>query len=168
MLKKSLLGLLAASLLVVFVSCGRTAAPEYESADMLADKLYTEADLNRDGVYAEHLDSSSAYIFGLSITDFNKTVKNAVVYRRSIDSDGQTLYALEMNTQDAAALLAEDYYNHYEWAACDNSEKLVVACAGRYVLLFKSNSAEADAALEGFRKLSGGRLLYHREIVNKG
>ena len=57
MLKKSLLGLLIASLLAMFVSCGRTAEPEYESADMLADKLYTEADLNRDGVYAEHLDS---------------------------------------------------------------------------------------------------------------
>lgn len=95
-------------------------------------------------------------------------MKNAVVYRKSLDSDGQTLYALEMSTQDAAALLAEDYYNHYEWAACDNSEKLVVACAGRYVLLFKSNAAEADAALEGFRKLSGGRLLYQRELVNKG
>lgn len=168
MLKKSLLGFLAAALLAVLVSCGRMAAPEYESADMLANKLYTEADLNRDGVYAEHLDNSSAYIFGLSIADFNETVKNAVVYRKSIDSDGQTLYALEMNTQDAAALLAEDYYNHYEWAACDNSEKLVVACAGRYVLLFKSNAAEADAALEGFRKLSGGRLLYQRELVNKG
>ncbi len=168
MLKKSLLGLLAAVFLAMLVSCGRTAEPEYESADMLANKLYTEANLNHDGVYAEYLDSSSAYIFGLSIADFNETVKNAVVYRKSLDSDGQTLYALEMSTQDAAALLAEDYYNHYEWAACDNSEKLVVACAGRYVLLFKSNAAEADAALEGFRKLSGGRLLYQRELINKG
>jgi len=168
MLKKSLWGFLAAAFLAALVSCGRTAMPEYESADALADKLYAQAELNRDGVYAEHLDSSSAYIFRLSIADFNKTVKNAVVYRKSLDSDGQTLYALEMSTQDAAALLAEDYYNHYEWAACDNAEKLVVACAGRYVLLFKSNSDEADAALAGFRKLSGGRLLYQREIVNKG
>lgn len=52
MLKKSLLGLLAAVFLVMLVSCGRTAEPEYESADMLANKLYTEANLNHDGVYS--------------------------------------------------------------------------------------------------------------------
>ena len=63
---------------------------------------------------------------------------------------------------------AKKYYESYEWAACDNAEKLVVACAGSWLICFKSSADEADAVLQSFKTLSGGTLFYDKAQINKG
>ena len=151
----------------MLLSCGRYAVPEFENADVLVQDLYADVGFDMSGVYKETLDTKSAYLIGLSSDEFDDTVEDAVIYRKMIDSDGQMLYVLKMKTEDAAKSVAEDYYSRYEWAACDNAEKLIVACAGRYLLCFKSNSEDADTVLESFKSLAGGTLSYHKERINK-
>lgn len=169
---KKTVSLLFAGLILItaLVSCGRRAMPldELESANALAMALYTRAGLSMDAVFTEPLDNTIAFRFGMNIADFDETVESAVAFRRTTGVNGQMLYALRMKTEDAAELWAENLYNNYEWTACDNAEKLTVACAGQYLILFKSDAAEVDAVSESFRALAGGRVLYSRELVNRG
>ena len=171
LLVKKYIGLCLLGLILLFASCGKNAEPLFagvEDARSLAAALYSRAGFETDGMFTEVLDRDSAYVFGMSGGEFDKLVKSAVVCRRAVDTSGQTLYVLEMDTADAAALWAENFYNDYEWAACDNAEKLTVACAGNYLVAFKSNEGEVRAMDESFRALSGNRVLYRRELVNKG
>ena len=168
---KKYIGLCLICIVLLAASCGKNAAPLFagvEDAKSLAAALYSHAGLETNGMFTEVIDRDSAYVFGMSGAEFDKLVKSAVVCRRAVDASGQTLYVLEMDTADAAALWAENFYNDYEWAACDNAEKLTVACAGKYLVAFKSNAGEVRVMDESFRTLSGNRVLYRRELVNKG
>lgn len=168
MLKRFVCGLFSMLLFAGgLASCGKRSVPEFESADSLAKGLYAEAGIELDEVYGETLEAGSAYLVGLSADEYEQKVEDAVVYRRMVDSDGQTLYAFRMKTEKTAADFAEDFYDGYEWAACDNAEKLVVACSGPWVIGFKSSAEEADMALRSFRTLSGGALSYYKEQMNK-
>ena len=169
MLKKRMSAVLSAIWLVCMVtSCGRHAMSNFESADTLAREIYHTAGLDMDGVYGEVLGEHSAYCAGMSEDEFRSLVESAVVYRKMIDSDGQTLYVFQMKSERASADFAKKYYESYEWAACDNAEKLVVACAGSWLICFKSSADEADAVLQSFKTLSGGTLFYDKAQINKG
>lgn len=155
-------------LCAALVSCGKTAAPSFQDSAALAKRVYLASGFSTDDVYAEMLNADSAYTLGINASEFTNLVENAVVYRRTIDSNGRTLYAVKAKSEDAARRLAESFCDSYEWAPCDNAEKLAVACAGDCLIVMKSDSDEVDAMLAGFRQLSGERLLYQRELVNKG
>ena len=100
MLKKRMSAVLSAIWLVCMVtSCGRHAMPNFESADTLAREIYHTAGLDMDGVYGEVLGEHSAYCAGMSEDEFRSLVESAVVYRKMIDSDGQTLYVFQMKSE---------------------------------------------------------------------
>ena len=168
MLKKVVCALLSPLLLAAgLTSCGKHAMPVFENADSLAREIYSGAGFEMSEVYKETLGAGSAYLVRLSSEEYEQMIEDAVVYRKMVDSDGQALYVFQMKTEKASADFARRYYDDYEWAACDNAEKLVVACAGPWVIGFKSSAEEADTALQSFRALSGGALSYYKEQSNR-
>lgn len=158
--------LLAAAL--SFASCGKAAEPSYESPEGLFDKLCENGVLSREDAVSETLDSGDAFLFRMDISDFDRNVERGITVRRPVDTDGRLLYIFEMRTEDAATLLAEEYYNHYEFPACDNAEKMVILTAGRFALFCKASKGETEAVRSAFRRYSGGKLVFEEEIENRG
>lgn len=155
---------LAASL----TACVKQSVPVYTDADTLARSLYANAGLSSDAVYAEDVASVDAFRFGVTITDFENMVEDAVCFRKTIDTNGQMLYALKMRSDEDADLLAKTFFAHYEFAPCDAAEKMAVVSAWNYVIFFKSDIGEVDAAVDTFRTLMNGHLGFEKELVNRG
>lgn len=156
--------LLAASL----VACGKRGVPVYTDADTLARSLYANAELGMDTIYAEELAGVDAFRFGVTIADFENAVEDAVCFRKTVDTNGQMLYALKMRSEEDAELMAKTFFAHYEFAPCDVAEKMAVVSAGNYVICFKSDMGEVDAAVESFRTLMNGNLGFEKELFNRG
>lgn len=149
-------------------SCSKTAIPTFSDTKSLANAIYEESGFDMSAVYAEDFKSTSAFAFGISMTDYENAAKNGVVLRPSIDDKGQTLYVFEMKSAADARRLAEKISKGYEWAPCDNAEKLTIACAEEYLMLFKSTKEEVEDAVTSFRRLSGGGLAFRKDIANVG
>ena len=149
-------------------SCTKTAIPTFSDTKSLANAIYEESDFDMSSVYAEDFKSTSAFSFGISMTDYESAAKNGVILRPSIDDKGQTLYVFEMKSAADARRLAEKIAGSYEWAPCDNAEKMAIVCAEEYLMLFKSTSDEVEDAVTSFRRLSGGKLAYRKDLKNGG
>jgi hypothetical protein len=153
---------------LLLVSCSEESVPVWSDAEDLASAIYSRAGLEKSGVYAEEIEEDIAFAFGMQKEEFDAYVDHAVCYRQAVDRKGQTLYLFETEEGKDAVKLAEKLYGGYEFAPCDPAEKMTVACAGRYVMLFKSTRVEVDSALEGFRSLSGGALRFRKDMENQG
>ncbi len=155
---------LAASL----VACAKRSVPVYTDADTLARLLYADAGFRSEEIYAEDIKNTDAFRFGITVTDFDDTVEDGICYRKTVDDNGQLLYAFKMRSENDAEHLAKSFYAHYEFAPCDAAEKMAVASAGEYVIFFKSDLGEVDAAVETFRSLMDGNLGFEKELINRG
>ncbi len=155
--------ILAASL----SACARRSETVYADAGGLALSLYEEAGFSTDAIYGEQVVPTDAHLFGVTVTAFDEMVEDAVCWRKTVDSDGQLLYAMKMRSEKDARALAQCFYEHYEFAPCDAAQKLAVACSGDYFIVFKSSLGEVDAAVEAFRSLMDGRLRFERELYNR-
>ncbi len=155
--------LLAASL----AACAKRSVPVYSDAGSLARSLYDTAGFETEAIYCEELEDTSAYLFGVTVTEFDDMVEDAVCWRKVVDSNGQLLYALKMRSDRDAKTLAERFFRHYEFAPCDAAEKLAVACAGEYFIVFKSALSEVDAATEAFRTMMDGAVRFEKELYNR-
>ena len=156
--------ILAASL----CACARRSVPVYADANTLAGSLYTNAGFTSDALYAEPLERVDAFRFGVTITEFENMVEDAVCYRKTVDSNGQMLYALKLRSKEDADAFAKAFYAYYEFAPCDAAEKMAIVSAGEYVIFFKSDVGEVDAAVEAFRTLMNGHLDFEKELINRG
>ncbi len=150
-----------------FAACARRGVPVYADAGALVDALYAEAGFDTEALYGEELVGTDAFRFGITVSDFENTVEDAVSFRKNVDEDGQQLYALKLHTEKDAALLAQKFYAHYDFAPCDPAEKMAIASFGQYVIFFKSNGAEVDAAVEAFHRLMGGMPDFEKEMFNR-
>ena len=156
-------------LLCIFtVSCGKNEVPAFANMGNLAEEIYRTAGMDMSGVYRESFDEAYAFAFGISAEDFDERVENAVCFRETVDTKGRTLYVLEAEDANDALWLAQKIYASYEFAPCDAAEKMAGACAGKYVMLFKSDAAEVDMAAQSFRTLAGGALRFKQERENRG
>ena len=149
-------------------ACGKRSIPVFADADTLARSLYANAGFDTDAVYAENVESTDSFRFGITITEFENAVEDAVCYRKVIDNNGQMLYALKMRSDTDAEKLAKTFFASYEFVPCDAAEKMTVASAGNYVIFFKSDIGEVDAAVEAFRDLMEGHLGFEKELTNRG
>ncbi len=147
-------------------SCGEKSVPVFADAQNLASAIYDRAGLEKDGIYCEEVEEDLAFAFGISKGDFDEYVDNALCYRQAVDDKGQTLYLFETESDRDSVSLAGKIYQGYEFPPCDAAEKMTVACAGKYVMLFKSDVSEVDAAVEGFRSASGGALRFRKDKDN--
>ena len=145
------------------VSCSEATIPVFADAESFAASLYSRAGLDKNGLYCEEMDESLAFVFGLNKEEFDQWVDHALCYRQMVDEKGQTLYLFETEDGQDSATFAKKIYEGYEFAPCDPSEKMAVVCSGKYVMLFKSTQAEVDAAVDGFRSLSGGALRFKKD-----
>jgi hypothetical protein len=148
-------------------ACAKRSVPVFADAGELAGALYGEASLDTDAIYCERLKDTDSYLFGMTVTAFGDAVEDAVCWRKTIDSDGELLYALKLRSEEDARALAKCFYEHYEFAPCDAAQKLAVAASGDYVIVFKSALGEVDAAVEAFRTLMNGGLRYEKEMYNR-
>ena len=148
--------------------CAARSIPAYADASALAGSLYENAGLSSDALYAESLERVDAFRFGVTITDFDNMVEDAVCYRKTVDQNGQMLYALKMRSKEDSDAFAKAFYAHYEFAPCDVAEKMAIVSAGEYVIFFKSDVGEVDAAVEAFRTLMNGHLDFEKELINRG
>lgn len=149
------------------VSCGEKSVPAFADMGSLADEICRGAGLDRDSVYREEVEEDSAFAFGISEEEFDRRVENAVCLREIVDSKGRALYVFEAESENDAAWLAQKLYASYEFAPCDAAEKMTVACAGKYVMLFKSTALEIENAVASFRALSGGALRFRKDMDNR-
>ncbi len=149
------------------VACGKREAPIYADADSLARSIYAEAGFETDAIYAENLEPRDAYVFGLVPTDFENGVETAVCYRKTVDSNGQLLYVLKLCEGMDGEALAAKFFAHYDFVPCDLAEKMAIAATEEYLIFFKSDSGEVDAAVEAFRTLMNGYIGFEREMVNR-
>lgn len=149
------------------VSCGEKSVPAFADMGSLADEICRGAGLDRDSVYREEVEEDSAFAFGISEEEFDRRVENAVCLREIVDSKGRALYVFEAESENDAAWLAQKLYASYEFAPCDAAEKMTVACAGKYVMLFKSSAAEIESAVSSFRALLGGTLRFRKDMDNR-
>ena len=149
------------------VSCGEKSVPAFADMGSLADAICRGAGMDRDSVYREEVDGDSAFTFGITEEEFDRRVENAVCLREIDDSKGRALYVFEAESENDSAWLAQKLYASYEFAPCDAAEKMTVACAGKYVMLFKSSAAEIESAVESFRALSGGALRFRKDMDNR-
>ena len=150
-----------------FSSCGNKAVAAFADMNGLAGEIYRGAGFDTSGIYAEEVDDDSAFAFGIAEEEFDRRVENAVCLRQTVDSKGRELYVFEAESASDALWLASTLYKAYEFAPCDAAEKMTVACAGKYVMLFKSASAEIESAVESFRALSGGALRFRKDLDNR-
>ena len=150
------------------ISCEEKVLPAFADAGGFADEIYSKAGLDTAGVYREEVDDDLAFFFGMTEDEFDRLVENAVCLRQSVDSKGRALYVFEAERENDALTLAQKIYGSYEFAPCDAAERMTVACAGKYAILFKSAASEIDAAVEGFRSLSGGVLRFRKDMDNRG
>ena len=148
-------------------SCGEKDIVVFADTNGLASEIYRGAGLDASGIYTEEVDDDCAFAFGISEEEFDKRVENAVCVRQTVDSKGRELYVFEAESSSDALWLANALYDSYEFAPCDVAEKMTVACAGKYVMLFKSASAEIDGVVDCFRGLSGGALRYRKDMDNR-
>ena len=153
---------------ICLISCGEKDVPAFADMGGLADKIYRNAGLDTSDVYFEEVDEDAAFLFGIAEEEFDRRVENAVCARDVVDSKGRELYVFETEKEADALWIAEQLYASYEFAPCDAAEKMTVACSGKYVMLFKSSSAEVDSAISGFRSLTGGAIRYRKDMDNKG
>ena len=148
-------------------SCGEKDVAVFADTNGLAAEIYRGAGLDASSIYTEEVDDDSAFAFGISEEEFDRRVENAVCVRQTVDSKGRELYVFEAENASDALWLANALYDSYEFAPCDVAEKMTVACAGKYVMLFKSASAEIDGVVDCFRMLSGGALRYRKDMDNR-
>ena len=148
-------------------SCGEKDVAVFADTNGLAAEIYRGAGLDASGIYTEEVDDDSAFAFGIAEEEFDKRVENAVCVRQTVDSKGRELYVFEAESASDALWLANALYDSYEFAPCDVAEKMTVACASKYVMLFKSSSAEIDRTVESFRTISGGALRYRKDMDNR-
>ncbi len=148
-------------------ACGKRSAPIYADADTLARSLYEKAGFETDSLFIQPVEDTDAYLFGVTITEFEDTVEDAVCFRKLIDSNGQMLYALKLRDEADAEALAASFFADYDFAPCDLAEKMAVVAAGNYVIFFKSESSEVDAAVEAFRSLMDGYIRFEKELLNR-
>ena len=153
---------------ICLISCGEKDVPAFADMGGFADEIYRNAGLDTSGVYLEEVDEDAAFLFGIAEEEFDRRVENAVCMRDVVDSKGRELYVFEAEKEADALWIAEQLYASYEFAPCDAAEKMTVACAGKYVMLFKSSAAEVDGAVSGFRSLTGGAIRYRKDMDNKG
>ena len=162
-MKKMLLFLFAG---IFLISCGKNDVPAFADMENLAEDIYRRTGLDMDGVYREHLDEKFAFAFGISSDDFDDRVEAAVCFREMVDSKGRVLYVFETDDENDALWLARKIYAASEFAPCDAAEKLTVASAGKFVMLFKSDTEEVDNAAQTFRSLAGGALRFKKDLTN--
>ena len=153
---------------ICLISCGEKDVSAFADMGGFADQIYRNAGLDTSGIYLEEVDEDIAFMFGIVEEEFDRRVENAVCVRDVVDSKGRELYVFETEKEADALWVAEQLYASYEFAPCDAAEKMTVACAGKYVMLFKSSAAEVDSAISGFRSLTGGAIRYRKDIDNKG
>lgn len=154
-------------LLTLFLTaCGEKSIPVFSDTEDLAAAIYDRAGIEKNGVYCEEVENDLAFAFGISQGDFDEYVDSALCYRQAVDRKGQTLYLFETESDRDSVTLADKLYQGYEFPPCDAAEKMTVACAGNYVMLFKSNISEVEAAVEGFRSASGGALRFRKDKNN--
>ena len=151
-----------------FASCGEGSVSAFADMGGLADGIYRAAGFDMSGVYREDIDDDSAFSFGISEEEFDRRVENAVCLREIVDSKGRALYVFEAESENDAAWLAQKLYGSYEFAPCDAAEKMAVACADKYVMLFKSSADEVESTVSGFRTIAGGTLRFRKEMDNRG
>ncbi len=148
-------------------ACAKRSMPIYADADTLARSIYTEAGFETDAVFTQNLENTDAYLFGMTVADFENQVEDAICYRKLVDSNGQMLYALKLRSAEDASALAAAFFSHYDFAPCDVAEKMAIAAAGEYVIFFKSDMGEVDAAVEAFHKLMGGVIGFEKQRMNR-
>ena len=151
---------------VFLVSCGESSVTAFSDMGGLADEICRAMGLDMSGVYREEVEDDSAFVFGMTEDEFDRRVENAVCLRELVDSKGRVLYVFEAESENDAAWLAQKLYGSYEFAPCDAAEKMTVACAGKYVMLFKSSASEIENAVSGFRALLGGTLRFRKDMEN--
>ncbi len=149
------------------VACGKRSVPIYADADTLARSLYEKAGFETESLLVQDVEDTDAYLFGVTIAEFDDSVEDAVCFRKLVDSNGQMLYALKLRTDADADRLAASFYANYDFAPCDLAEKMAVAASGNYVIFFKSESGEVDAAVEAFRALMDGYVRFEKELLNR-
>ncbi len=154
-------------LIASLTACAKRTVPVFADADTLARSLYDQAGFSGDSLLTEPLESGDAFRFGMTITDFQNAVEDGISIRNMVDADGQTLYALKLHTEEDAERFAASLFEYYDFAPCDPAEKMAVAAAGNYVIFFKSESSQVDAAMEAFSVLMEGQLRFEKEMFNR-
>lgn len=149
-------------------ACGRRSVPVFADADSLAMAIYTSVGFETESLYAERLESTDAYRFGINISEFDHAVEDGICYRKLLDDNGQMLYVLNMHSCESAEHIAKTFFSHYEFAPCDAAEKMTVISAGNYIIFFKSDVGEVDAVSEGVFTLMNGRIDFQKEAHNHG
>jgi hypothetical protein len=152
---------------ICLISCEEKTVPAFADMGSLADGIFRAAGMDMNGIYREEVDDDVAFAFGMTEEEFDSRVENAVCLRDTVDSKGRELYVFEAENEDDSVWLAQKLYESYEFAPCDVAEKMTVACAGKYVILFKSSASEVDSAIDSFRTLSGGALRYRKDMDNR-
>ena len=148
------------------ISCGRKEVPAFSNMGNLAEEIYRRSGLEMSGVYRETLDEKFAFAFGISEEDFDERVETAVCFRETVDTKGRALYVFEADEENDAMWLAQKIYDAYEFAPCDIAEKMMVACMGKNVVLFKSDAAEVENASQLLRSYAGGALRFKKDRNN--
>ena len=148
-------------------SCEEKDVAVFADTNGLAAEIYRGAGLDASSIYTEEVDDDHAFAFGIAEEEFDRRVENAVCLREIVDSKGRALYVFEAESENDAAWLAQKLYASYEFAPCDAAEKMTVACAGKYVMLFKSTALEIENAVASFRALSGGALRFRKDMDNR-
>ena len=149
---------------IFMISCGK--AFVFASADMgdLAENICRKTGWDMNGIYRENVDKTFAFAFGISAKEFEERVELALCLRETVDTKGRAIYVFEADEENDALWLGEKIYAAYEFAPCDLAEKMTIAVSGKYLMLFKSNTAEAEKSVEVFRSLVGGTIRYKKEL----
>lgn len=151
---------------VFMISCGKNSVPAFADTGGLAEEICRKAGWDMNGIYRETVNESFAFAFGISADEFDERVEHAVCVRETVDSKGRELYVFEADEASDALWLGQKIYASYEFAPCDAAEKMTVAVSGKYVMLFKSDSAETENAAQSFRSLAGGALRFKKDRSN--
>ena len=101
--------------------------------------------------------SDGCYALGIEEDDFSCVVSAAMTLENS--TDGSAKAVVITDGKKSAKALYEKMWRNYEFAACDNAERIVFINSGSAVAFFKGKTENVDAYCRAFGDLFGIKSL---------
>ena len=103
------------------------------------------------------VNAGCCYALGLDEDDFSRVLSAAMTVENS--TDGSAKAVIVTDGKKSAKALYDKMWKNYEFAACDNAERIVFVNSGSAVAFFKGGGENVDAYCRAFGDLFGIRGL---------
>ncbi len=144
-------------MLLLLMSCEKRDTLTGSAYDV-ARHIYDVADGEGGELFHEKINADGAYEIGLTPEEFQNTVEEARLFKRSEFSGGKSMAVIVAKDEMVAGKLFDKLYNTYEFAPCDPCDKAAFLQSGRYILIAKDDEDDTERLCSAFSFICGGHM----------